>query len=306
MFVLPSGTACATRRRVPFFRVRACSEIFGARWLAFSAVGALGAPVQYAGASLRSFVWHRPFAFPDVRAGLGSSVWHRPLSSPNFRASHSFPSSSCSRFFSSKKNGKKNSHMQLEFLKAEQKEEERNRKEDERTKRCEKIQDEKNKTTAYYLVKFILRRKLVLAALRYSYVSQAGVVFFTLAMSYAAVPLYRIFCQVTGFGGTVQQTHGGVAKLSEDLSKTKCASSCSVPCAVLIRSVRCPVDALGSDVFCACVYSGSPPRTIKINFNADTDADMPWTFKPSQGSIWVISLFLDGFEMRFTAFRAMD
>jgi cytochrome c oxidase assembly protein subunit 11 len=31
-----------------------------------------------------------------------------------------------------------------------------------------------------------------------------GVVAGMLAMSYAAVPLYRIFCQVTGFGGTTQ------------------------------------------------------------------------------------------------------
>ena len=27
-------------------------------------------------------------------------------------------------------------------------------------------------------------------------------------LSYASVPLYRIFCQATGFGGTVK-THGG-------------------------------------------------------------------------------------------------
>ena len=33
----------------------------------------------------------------------------------------------------------------------------------------------------------------------------AGVVAGMLALSYAAVPLYQIFCQVTGYGGTVQQ-----------------------------------------------------------------------------------------------------
>ena len=32
----------------------------------------------------------------------------------------------------------------------------------------------------------------------------AGVVFGMIGMSYAAVPLYQIFCQVTGFGGTTQ------------------------------------------------------------------------------------------------------
>jgi len=32
----------------------------------------------------------------------------------------------------------------------------------------------------------------------------AGVVVFMLSMSYAAVPLYQLFCQVTGYGGTTQ------------------------------------------------------------------------------------------------------
>jgi len=35
-------------------------------------------------------------------------------------------------------------------------------------------------------------------------VTCAGVVVFMLGMSYAAVPLYQIFCQVTGYGGTTQ------------------------------------------------------------------------------------------------------
>jgi len=32
-----------------------------------------------------------------------------------------------------------------------------------------------------------------------------------LALGYAAVPLYRMFCQVTGFGGTTQRSETGVA-----------------------------------------------------------------------------------------------
>jgi cytochrome c oxidase assembly protein subunit 11 len=31
-----------------------------------------------------------------------------------------------------------------------------------------------------------------------------GIVFFMIGLSFASVPLYRIFCQVTGFGGTTQ------------------------------------------------------------------------------------------------------
>ena len=32
----------------------------------------------------------------------------------------------------------------------------------------------------------------------------ASVVFFMGALSYASVPLYKLFCQVTGYGGTTQ------------------------------------------------------------------------------------------------------
>jgi len=35
--------------------------------------------------------------------------------------------------------------------------------------------------------------------------SMAGIVVGMLGLSYAAVPLYRIFCQVTGYGGTTQR-----------------------------------------------------------------------------------------------------
>lgn len=35
-----------------------------------------------------------------------------------------------------------------------------------------------------------------------------GVVFGMLGLAYAAVPLYQIFCQVTGFGGTTQRAEG--------------------------------------------------------------------------------------------------
>ena len=36
-----------------------------------------------------------------------------------------------------------------------------------------------------------------------------GVALATMGLSYAAVPLYRMFCQATGFGGTVKKHSGG-------------------------------------------------------------------------------------------------
>lgn len=59
-----------------------------------------------------------------------------------------------------------------------------------------------------------------------------------LCLAYASVPLYRLFCQVTGYGGTTQQ------------------------------GVHAP-GAMGA-------------REITVYFNADTDQNLNWTFKPRQ------------------------
>ncbi len=63
------------------------------------------------------------------------------------------------------------------------------------------------------------------------------------AMAYASVPLYNLFCRVTGFGGTTQ------------VSQT-------LPDTVL-------------------------DRVVTINFNANTDQNLPWDFKPEQRKIEV-------------------
>jgi cytochrome c oxidase assembly protein subunit 11 len=62
-------------------------------------------------------------------------------------------------------------------------------------------------------------------------------------MSFASVPLYRLFCQVTGFGGTTQKA----------------------PAAPPI--------------------SAEVNRTISITFNADTNPELPWNFKPLQHEV---------------------
>ncbi len=70
-----------------------------------------------------------------------------------------------------------------------------------------------------------------------------GVFFGMVGMSFAAVPLYEVFCQVTGYGGTT-----GTAE--------------SAP------------DEVGE-------------RTITVRFNADTNPNLPWEFKPSQRQVEV-------------------
>jgi cytochrome c oxidase assembly protein subunit 11 len=65
-----------------------------------------------------------------------------------------------------------------------------------------------------------------------------------LGLGYAAVPLYDLFCRVTGFGGTTQVA-----------SEAQAANA-------------------------AALSAGAP--TISIRFDANTARDMPWQFRPRQ------------------------
>ena len=67
-----------------------------------------------------------------------------------------------------------------------------------------------------------------------------------LGLGYAAVPLYRLFCQVTGFGGTTQRaTEAQAASAAENA-----------------RSAG--------------------GTTISVRFDANTARDVPWEFRPLQ------------------------
>ncbi len=67
-----------------------------------------------------------------------------------------------------------------------------------------------------------------------------------LGLGYAAVPLYDLFCRVTGFGGTTQRASESDAAVAERIAQS----------------------------------SGAP--TISIRFDASTSREMPWSFKPAQ------------------------
>jgi cytochrome c oxidase assembly protein subunit 11 len=67
-----------------------------------------------------------------------------------------------------------------------------------------------------------------------------------LGLGYAAVPLYRLFCQVTGFGGTTQ-----VATEAQAANAASRAASAGAP-------------------------------TISIRFDANVDRTLPWSFRPRQ------------------------
>lgn len=77
----------------------------------------------------------------------------------------------------------------------------------------------------------------------------ASVALATLGVSYASVPLYKMFCQATGFGGTTKET------TLEEANKIK------------------PV---------------SGARKLTISFSGQTSSSLPWRFKPQQKEIRVI------------------
>ncbi|MFV0475377.1 MAG: cytochrome c oxidase assembly protein [Pikeienuella sp.] len=68
-----------------------------------------------------------------------------------------------------------------------------------------------------------------------------GVGLFMLGMSFAAVPLYDLFCKVTGYGGTPSQSNVAADEILD--------------------------------------------REITIRFDASTDRDMPWRFRPEQNTM---------------------
>ena len=67
-----------------------------------------------------------------------------------------------------------------------------------------------------------------------------------LGLGYAAVPLYDLFCRVTGFGGTTQRATQADANLAERIA------------------------------------ASAGGRTISVRFDANISAGLPWQFAPVQ------------------------
>lgn len=67
-----------------------------------------------------------------------------------------------------------------------------------------------------------------------------------LGLGYASVPLYQLFCQATGFGGTTQRASESDADIAARIARS------------------------------------AGGKTISIRFDATTAGDLPWTFRPAQ------------------------
>lgn len=77
-----------------------------------------------------------------------------------------------------------------------------------------------------------------------------GLVFAMVGASYAAVPLYRRFCQATGYGGTIQRRESVEEKIARHEKDGRVTS-----------------------------------REIAVQFNADVADGMPWKFIPTQREV---------------------
>merc|ERR1712137_930419 len=73
-------------------------------------------------------------------------------------------------------------------------------------------------------------------------------------ITYLSVPLYRMFCQATGFGGTVQRTETVEEKIRNRTEEEERAAA---------------------------------ERSILVEFNADVTDGMPWKFRPTQRAVRV-------------------
>jgi len=78
-----------------------------------------------------------------------------------------------------------------------------------------------------------------------------------LGLAYAAVPLYRVFCQTTGFGGTPKRHDGGGEEDGYDLPSD-------------------PSSLPGN-------------RPLRVTFNTDVSPTLPWHFKPVQKHVDVLA-----------------
>ncbi|GJD08672.1 Cytochrome c oxidase assembly protein ctaG [Galdieria sulphuraria] len=82
----------------------------------------------------------------------------------------------------------------------------------------------------------------------------AGITVGVFGLTYGTVPLYRMFCQVTGFGGTTKEDTGGFLGFKTPTQKTKLVPT---------------------------------ERPLTIYFTADVNSDLPWTFVPEQREVKV-------------------
>lgn len=110
-----------------------------------------------------------------------------------------------------------------------------------------------------------------------TYITAAGVGM--IGMSYASVPLYRLYCQVSAkqfLKKSVTQTYNSI--IIHDLVMVY-----FVPQATGLGGTA----TAGHDSDLVETMQPVKDRIIKVTFNADTHASLQWNFRPQQSEIYV-------------------
>ncbi|WP_036220828.1 cytochrome c oxidase assembly protein [Maritalea myrionectae] len=101
------------------------------------------------------------------------------------------------------------------------------------------------------------------------------VVALMVGMAYAAVPLYQIFCQVTGYGGTTQRAEDGVISTIDREMAVRFAAQVDADLPVKIVPAATQVDKIGKKItvtYEATNLTDEPVKTV-ASFNV-TPASM--------------------------------
>jgi cytochrome c oxidase assembly protein subunit 11 len=67
-------------------------------------------------------------------------------------------------------------------------------------------------------------------------------------MAYAAVPLYQIFCQVTGYGGTTKRTDDNAVSIIDREMAVRFTASVDASLALDVKPAKMSIDKIGSKV----------------------------------------------------------
>ena len=132
--------------------------------------------------------------------------------------------------------------------------------------------EERNVATAYYMTAMLMG---------------------ALAATYAAVPLYKVFCQTTGFGGTTQR----VQIVSPDEEQAAGAQPGGVE--TLLRSVVSNMPGVSSakvhtwtdEEAAAKLASLKPVKSaelVTVRFDTTVDDRIPWSFEPVQLEVKIV------------------
>lgn len=101
-----------------------------------------------------------------------------------------------------------------------------------------------------------------------------GIGLFMLGLSFAAVPLYDMFCRVTGFGGTTQVSEGNMKGVISREMGVRFDATIDPGMALKVEPARVETNAIGkvSTVFYRATNLSDQPLSTTASFNVTPEA----------------------------------